>query len=303
MRKFIVSDLHGNGDIYDSIMAYLENVQKNTNEDVILYINGDLIDRGEDSARMLIDIKTRIINHIGFKIEYLAGNHELLMYDASLRRIGNTWNQNSDWFWENGGERTAYDLKNLVSLEEELEIIKFVSNLKIYHKFKECLNGKPIILVHAKCPKKVEDTCHLKVLDHNLEVEDLLWTRKEDPWTLRRAKVGHKDYFTIIGHTPVDTKTGYIYYKDDNCLNIDGGCAAYALDNLQYDHIPLVEIDDQQDRLIILTFNHDNEIISGHYFSNGISIEIKEEELNEYRKYLNKEVKVKKILFKNKNGE
>ena len=26
MRKFIVSDLHGNGEVYDSILAYLENI-------------------------------------------------------------------------------------------------------------------------------------------------------------------------------------------------------------------------------------------------------------------------------------
>ena len=26
MRKYIVSDLHGNGEVYDSIIGYLENV-------------------------------------------------------------------------------------------------------------------------------------------------------------------------------------------------------------------------------------------------------------------------------------
>ena len=54
MKKYVVSDLHGNGDIYDSIMTYLEHVSEN--EPLILYINGDLIDRGSDSMRMLKDI-------------------------------------------------------------------------------------------------------------------------------------------------------------------------------------------------------------------------------------------------------
>ncbi len=69
MRKFIVSDLHGNGNVYNSIMKYLENVNKE--EDVTLYINGDLIDRGKDSGRMLLDIYDRVTNNKGFHIEYL----------------------------------------------------------------------------------------------------------------------------------------------------------------------------------------------------------------------------------------
>ena len=54
MRKFIVSDLHGNGEVYDSIISYLENIS--LIDKVELYINGDLIDRGIDSMRMLEDV-------------------------------------------------------------------------------------------------------------------------------------------------------------------------------------------------------------------------------------------------------
>ena len=58
MRQFIVSDLHGNGEVYDSIMSYLENIS--INDVVHLYINGDLIDRGLDSFRMLEDVIERV---------------------------------------------------------------------------------------------------------------------------------------------------------------------------------------------------------------------------------------------------
>ena len=58
MRKFIVSDLHGCGEVYDSIMGYLDNI--GLMDDVVLYINGDLIDRGLDGYRMLIDVMERI---------------------------------------------------------------------------------------------------------------------------------------------------------------------------------------------------------------------------------------------------
>ena len=68
MRKFVVSDLHGNGEVYDSIMAYLENIS--LIDDIELYINGDLIDRGPDSYRMLEDVMDRINNKKGFPIYF-----------------------------------------------------------------------------------------------------------------------------------------------------------------------------------------------------------------------------------------
>ena len=290
MKKFIVSDLHGNGNIYDSIMAYLENIYKE--EDVTLFINGDLIDRGEDSARMLIDVKDRITNNKSFPIVYLGGNHELMMYQDSLEIENGKWPERSIWQYYNGGNKTVDGLEKLVNLEEKFKIIDFISNLKIYHKFSEELNGKKIVLVHAACPKIVEDECKLKIKDNNKEIKKLLWTR-DDPYDLIRTSIGNKDYFTIIGHTPLNTKYGYKYYKDENYLNIDGGCAGYVLGYSGYNHTPLTLLDSENNRLIILTFNNNNEIIYGNYF-NGKSILMTEEELDKYRKYLNKDVKIKK---------
>ena len=73
MKTFIVSDLHGNGEVYDSIMSYLENVSNE--EEVELYINGDLIDHGFDSFRMLYDVIERVKGKGNIKIHYLGGNH------------------------------------------------------------------------------------------------------------------------------------------------------------------------------------------------------------------------------------
>ena len=80
-------------------------------------------------------------------------------------------------------------------------------------------------------------------------------------------------------------------------MNIDGGCAPYFCGCKIYDHVPLVEIDSKNNRLIILTFNNNNEIIAGNYFGEGKSTPIPLEELNKYRSYLNKDVKVKKLRF------
>ena len=291
MRKFIVSDLHGNGNIYDSIMAYLDNINNLTKDEIILYINGDLIDRGWASADMLLDIKDRIENKHGFKIEYLAGNHELMMYQALKDVNDDKWPTNTLWF-ANYGDVTAYGLEpKYHSLQELKKINKFIGNLKLYHKFKETIDGKRIVLVHSKCPSVVLDRCFLKVKDDNFEVNQLVWTRKDS----KKDKIGDDNYFTIIGHTIVRNKTGYSYSLDDNVLNIDGGCGAYVLGNEQYDHTPLVEIDGKNNRLIILIFNNNNEIIKGNYFSNKTSTAMEDEELENYRKYLNPKVKTKKM--------
>ena len=298
MRRFVVSDLHGNGNIYDAIVGYLENVSKSTEEDVVLYINGDLIDRGEDSARILVDVKNRIENHIGFPIVYLAGNHELSMYQASLQmETRGVFPYHSDWIWWHGGGATAYGLEDMVTIEEQDEIISFVSNLKIYQKLEEMVNGKKIVLVHAKCPKVVEDDCSLRIKDNNKDVECYLWTRKHDPWIPFRQVVGNKKYFSIIGHTPVDHPYGFEYDSEDDFINIDGGCAAWAKGYTKYNHSPLVEIDGKNNRLIILTFNNTNEIIYGNYFQDGKTIPMDDRVLEENRSFLDHSVVTKKLVL------
>ena len=294
MRKFIISDIHGNGDLYYSVMSYLENVSEY--EDVTLYINGDLIDRGSDSGKILLDLIARINNpNHPFKIIYLAGNHELMMHKVFERRRKEMYvPKHNDWY-NNGGRVTDDALVNLLNDKDKiLKVADFISNLKFYHKFEELLNGKKIVLVHAACPLKVNDECTLTIKNSSLFDEYYVWAREDDGMYPFRCRIGHKDYFTIIGHTPNDKRYGYFYNPRENYLNIDGGCAAYAYGHYEYDHYPLVEIKD--DYLSILTFNSNNEIIYGNYFKDGKSIPYTSDEMTKAREYLNPEVKVKKLL-------
>ena len=278
--------------MYNSIIGYLQNVNKD--DELMLYINGDLIDRGEDSADMLLDVISRIKSKKEFEINYLAGNHELMMYQASKNRKNNIWPRYSDWFF-NGGANTIYPLEEIVSSEEEEKIIEFISKLYIYHKFNEKLNGKNIVLVHAKCPLVVEDKCNIQIKDNDFRVYSTLWTREMDLIPSINDNLGHKDYFTIIGHTSVIDEKGYEYYPKYNCLNIDGGCAPYVMGYDKYDHTPLVEIDEKNDKLDILTFNNNNEIIMGNYFSNGKSTQMDICDLNKKKKYIDRDIKIKKL--------
>ena len=296
MRKFIVGDLHGNGNVYTSIMSYLDNVSKR--DEIILYINGDLIDRGPDSVDMLLDIKRRIEEN-NYKIIYLAGNHELMMYQTFLKRMKGITTYRDLWFI-NGGTITDKQLtKKLKSKEEILEVVDFISNLKLYYKFEEKIKDKRIVLVHASCPLEVKDECDLRIKDNNDIVEWSVWTREYDPCIPFRGRIGSKDYFSIVGHTYNYSKYGYEYNKRENYLNIDGGSGQYVSGLFELDHVPLVEINN--DYLKILTFNNNNEIVYGNYFANDVSTPLTLEELDKERNMLDKNFIPRKLVI-TRNG-
>ena len=294
MRKFIISDIHGNGNLYYSVMSYIENVSKT--DEVTLYINGDLIDRGSDSGEILLDIIRRIndVNN-SFKIVYLGGNHELLMYEVFKKRkkLINVSERN-DWYL-NGGRVTDNQLYDLLHDKDRLfEVADFIGGLKIYHKFEEKIGKDNILLIHACAPMKVKDECDLKISDNENDIEYLLWTRKDDPFIPFRCRIGNYKDFSIVGHTPNNCTFGYFCDENEKYLNIDGGCAYYVSGRKEYNHYPLVEIKDGY--LKILTFNSNNEITYGNYFENYNSTLLSDKELEYERSLLNKELKLKRVF-------
>ena len=298
MRNFVISDIHGNGNLYYSVMSYLENVSKM--DEVTLFINGDLIDRGLDSGEILLDVIERIKNPDNpFNIVYLGGNHEVLMYQFYSDVAKGKYSYFNDWYDFGGYLTDDYLIETLDDKEEIFKVSEFVSNLKIYHKFAEKIDGKNIVLCHAACPLTVKDDCHLKVNSQSISIEYLLNARRDDPFIPFRCRIGHISFFTIVGHTPNRSKLGYEYHEDENYLNIDGGCACYAYGKFKYDHYPLVEINDGY--LRILTFNNNNEITDGNYFINYESVPFSEEELELERSFLSKSFKPKKLI-KNCDG-
>lgn len=286
MRKFIVSDIHGFGNFYYTVMNYLDNISEH--EEIELYINGDLIDRGLESAEILLDLIRRIKEN-KFKIEYLGGNHELMMYQVfDERRKGFYVSDYNDWYL-NGGQITDDGLVQLLNDKDKiLEVADFISNLKIYHKFDEELRGKPIVLVHAACPLHVKKNCNITIKKDNDEVFNAVWTREFDPFLPFKCKVGNDKFFTIIGHTPVIYPFGYDYNSNGNYLNIDGGAAYYVKRFSEYNHFPLVEVCDNC--LKILTFNNNGEIIYGNYFNGINSVLYTEDELEKEKKIITKKI-------------
>ena len=291
MRKFIISDLHGNGEVYDSIMGYLDNIS--LVEDIELYINGDLIDRGLDSFRMLEDVKRRIDEDDRIKIHYLGGNHELMMYNALSKDSINKASAHDDWMANGGclimGMLEMMDLEEGLAKEEEL--VNFLGRLEIYHKFEETIRGNNLLLVHAQAPHEIKDICNLHIGDDSDEVFDAVWTRKEIRQRLIFGhgdiigynRIGKEGYYTIIGHTPNKSDLGFSFDREENVLNIDGNCAYYALGAFKYNRVPLVEV--KEGYLEILVFNHFNKIVNGFYHDGRLE-KMTDEELENRRIYI-----------------
>ncbi len=282
MKKYVVGDLHGATSVYQTIMSYLEEVRKE--EDLILYIDGDLIDRGPGSTDMLLDVYDKIKNKT-FPIEYLAGNHELMMMETFQGRVKGIVNSERQWY-RNGGKITDDGLvERLKTKEKILEVVDFIEDRKLYEELEERLQGKRIALVHAECPYDVEKNKNKRLKD----IDDIsyfyLWAREEDPNLPFRCRIGHKDYFSIVGHTPNCQPSGFQYNKRENYLNIDGGCSMYVCGYTEVNHVPLVEIND--DYLKILTFNHQGELIEGNWFEKE-AIPFSEEELKKEKVYVKK---------------
>ena len=290
MRKFIVSDLHGNGEVYDSIMAYLENID----DQVELYINGDLIDRGYDSFRVLEDAMERINGKGSIKIHYLGGNHELMMYQTLVDRypgrpidFHSNWMNYGGWATEGG----LVDIEDDYEYEQKCEELKtFLGNLEIYKVFSEMINKNKLVLVHAQVPEDL--TKDLRIKDDNKTIEDAVWTRKEIRENLIFGvgdvigynRIGKEGYLTITGHTPALDSRGFTYNKEENYFNIDGGCAYYVHGHFDFDHVPLVEVKDYYLKLLI--FNHNNEIVDGYFFDGDLT-KLPECDLERDRKLIN----------------
>ena len=139
--------------------------------------------------------------------------------------------------------------------------------------------GRMVYLI-TSYPINIKDECDLHIKDNHISY--YVWTREDGRILPIKCRIGHKDYFTIIGHTPTEDIYGYYYSPENNTLDIDGGCGPYANGFTNYNHFPLVEVCDGY--LNILTFYASGKIAYGHYFDGNTNVPYSEEEYVKLRK-------------------
>ena len=210
---YVMSDIHG---CYDKYIRMLKKI--NLQKDDTLYILGDVVDRGEDGIKILLDMMKRP------NILPLLGNHEFMAYSVLKKLNVEIDEQNcegylkeedmeayTEWIF-NGGLPTAKAFSRL-NKEEKAAVLEYISEFEVYEEI--CVGENEFVLVHAGFEGISENK---DLWAYNLD--EMLWCRCD------YEKQYFSDRYLVTGHTPTFTIApeykGKIYRKN-NHIAIDCG--------------------------------------------------------------------------------
>ena len=215
---YAVSDIHGCYDKYQELLRAIQFQPDDT-----LYVLGDVIDRGPDGFKMLLDMAQRP-NVVG-----LMGNHEAMAIQAlpgvmrniqQIRKTALTKDETAAlklWF-RNGGELSLADFLWLND-EPSQFVWEYMRKMPLYREVE--IGERRFVLVHGG----LDNFSSSRPLS-DYEPNEILWCRPE-PDT-----VYYPDKYVVVGHTPVqllaveDDKedTPVKIYHNGNLIDIDCGC-------------------------------------------------------------------------------
>ncbi|MDO4500876.1 MAG: metallophosphoesterase [Erysipelotrichaceae bacterium] len=213
MRTYCISDIHGH---YKNFAAFKSTLK----EDDLVYVLGDVIDKGEDSIKILLEI----IADKRFKM--LLGNHEYMMWQflSANKKSLEFLAYKDAWIKYNSGLKTFVDYVKLSKDKQKL-IYDFISELPVNFPDVE-VNGKKFYLVHSYF--KEDRKLYLKDFGNNEEINEYIWKRvdpkKVDIDIGKTVIAGHTPnlYFTY-NMEPVGNKTDL---NKSTYIDIDGSLAA-----------------------------------------------------------------------------
>jgi len=214
MSTYVMSDIHGQ---YDMYIEMLEKI--NFSEDDMLYILGDVIDRGPNPVKILLDIMERP------NVVCLAGNHCVMACDCMNFLLKEVTDESidalndelmgklCDWMY-NGAGTTIEELGSLPR-DKKKEVLDFIMDFDLYEEV--MVGDREYILVHAGLGNFSPDR---EIFDY--ELDELVWERPD------YSKPYFDDRYVITGHTPTmaiseNPRPGYIYINN-NHIAIDCGC-------------------------------------------------------------------------------
>ena len=212
---YVTSDIHG---CYDALQRLLYTIKFSDTD--ILYIVGDVIDRGPISLETLYFVrKTK-------NIKLLLGNHEEFLLEICKM----IWKKeksfiNLDIWLQHGGQETYQTFMQL-SREEQKEIVEYLSACPLYQILDNEEMGK-VVLVHAGILVDSSAATWEELMGRQ-QRNTLLWVKEE---FLCRPFDVIPEGRMVFGHTPTceiqrirkEHRRCGMVWKDQKRWGIDGG--------------------------------------------------------------------------------
>lgn len=210
-----MSDIHGE---YEKYLKMINKI--NLTEDDTLYILGDILDRGPNPIKIILDLMKRT------NVEIIAGNHEIMAIEClrflckeiTKENIADIDDEIIEKLlnWQQNGSASTIDEFHKLDKIMQHEVIEFISDFKLYEEI--TVGGKEYIFVHAGLGGFESDK---EMWEY--ELHELVWERPD------YETAYYHDKYVVTGHTPT-TKInnnpcpGYIY-KKHNHIAIDCGAS------------------------------------------------------------------------------
>jgi len=190
---YVTSDPHGcSVEDFQSLLA-----RADFSEEDFLFILGDVIDRGDHGAELLLWLTEQT------NMQLILGNHEAMLLacrilfeevtENSVEKITPRFLELFETWMYNGGESTMKGLNRILKRDPELfqGIMEYLEEAPLYEQVR--VNGKTYVLTHSGLGNFHPD----KALEEYTSRE-LIWER---PGINTRY---YEDAMVIFGHTPTE---------------------------------------------------------------------------------------------------
>lgn len=179
---YIISDIHGNYDKFHKLLYKIKFSDADT-----LYINGDIIDRGPNPIKLLLEVMQ------SQNMIFILGNHEEMMLESAIdASCYATW-------YCNGSTPTEKEFYSL-SFDKQFTILDFLKKCPIAIP-NIVISGKQFYLSHAMhLPYYINETIYRNDVSKKL-LWETLWSRQYKRPDYKQLAITYHDLYSSYHNT------------------------------------------------------------------------------------------------------